>query len=134
MPAAAVVTIIVAVVVVLVLAGFLLVIARVLGDVNKKLGAVMAAVGTITSQTKPVDSVVRSISGNLASAENDLNALLESKVGADRAAELIASVDPLGENPAPDAAADSETPEPDLYPQRARRPFPGGGGGEIRLR
>ena len=99
MPTAALVTIIAAVVVVLVLAGFLLTIARVLAGVNRTLGAVVGAVGTIASKTQPVDSAVRSIDGNLATAKEGLSALLEKKVGADAAAQLVASVDPLAQAP-----------------------------------
>jgi hypothetical protein len=97
MPAAAVVTIIAAVVVVLVLAGFLLTIARVLVQVNRQVEAIIAAVGTIAAETKPVNPAVRSIDDNLGAARDVLSSLLESKVGADGAAELVASVDPLAE-------------------------------------
>ncbi len=101
MPTAAIVTIIIAVVVVLVLAAFLLTIARVLVDVHKKLEAgVIAAVGTIVEKTAPVNGVVQSIDGNLGSARDTLSSLLESKVGADGAARLVASVDPLAESSA----------------------------------
>jgi len=97
MPAAAVLTIIAAVVVIVVLAVFLLTIARVLLGVNRQLEAVIASVGTIATKTEPVNGVVRSITGNLGSAADELSSLLESKVGADGAAELVASVDPLAE-------------------------------------
>ena len=99
MPAAGYVTVALAVVVVLVLAAFLLGIARVLIDVNKRLDNVIGAVGSIASATEPVDGVVRSINGNLATARDVLNGLLESKVGANGAAELVASVDPMVESP-----------------------------------
>lgn len=102
MPAPAIATIVLAVVVVLVLAGFLLAIARVLLDVHRKLGPVIEAVGMIASQAKPVDPVVRSITSNLATAQGGLSSLLESKVGVDGAAQLVASVDPLAkESPSP---------------------------------
>lgn len=161
MPAAAVVTIIAVVVVVLVLAGFLLTTARVLVHVNRQLEAVLAAVGTIASTTKAVNPAVRSIDSDLGTARDILASLLESKVGADGAAQLVASVDPLAEAPAPERTRDdparvrrgddlppaADEPEaagpeaaelepaevePDL--DRSQRPFPGGGGGEIRLR
>lgn len=106
MPAPAIATIVLAVVVVLVLAGFLLAIARVLLDVHRKLGPVIEAVGMIASQAKPVDPVVRSITGNLATAQDGLSSLLESKVGVDGAAQLVASVDPLAkESPSPRSSA-----------------------------
>lgn len=158
MPAAAVVTIIAAVVVVLVLAGFLLAVARVLLGINRELEAVIGTVGTITSRTAPVNSVVGSISGNLATAEDGLTSLLASKLGADGAARLVASVDPLAEAPAeeetPRRDREAEPPpsptpeagddEPIRYSRVGYEPAtpaqitpspPGGrGGGEIRLR
>ncbi len=100
MPAAATVTIVLAVVVVLVLAVFLITTARVLVGVDKSLEAVLAAVGTIRAKTEPVNGVVESINTNLDSARDVLGSLLERKVGADGAAELVASVDPLAEGPA----------------------------------
>lgn len=100
MPAAGMVTIALAVVVILVLAGFLLQVARVLVDVHRKLGTVIDAVATIASQAKPVEPVVRSIDENLATGREVLGSLLESKLGADGAAQLVASVDPLAEAPA----------------------------------
>jgi len=166
MPAAAVVTIIAAVVVVLVLAGFLLTIARVLVQVNRQVEAIIAAVGTIAAETKPVNPAVRSIDDNLGAARDVLTSLLESKVGADGAAQLVASVDPLAEAPPPGDTRDDPThiqlgndpariqpgggPAPgaveaepasdepettaDGELDRSQRPFPGGGGGEIRFR
>lgn len=164
MPAPAIATIVLAVVVVLVLAGFLLAIARVLLDVHRKLGPVIEAVGMIASQAKPVDPVVRSITGNLATAQDGLSSLLESKVGVDGAAQLVASVDPLAkESPSPrsfaradefddepsphsfaradqdalgadsNLADDSDLGDDSDQKERARRPFPGGGGGGIRF-
>lgn len=100
MSAAAFVTIILAVVVILVLAGFLITVARVLVDVNRALGTVIATVGTIATKTEPVNSVVESINGNLGTARDALTSLLESKVGASGAAELVASVDPMAQAPA----------------------------------
>lgn len=120
MPAAAVVTIIAAVVVVLVLAGFLLAVARVLLGINRELEAVIGTVGTITSRTAPVNSVVGSISGNLATAEDGLTSLLASKLGADGAARLVASVDPLAEAPAKE-----ETPRRDREPEPPPSPEAG---------
>ena len=184
MPAAAVVTIIAAVVVVLVLAGFLLTIARVLVHVNRQVEAIIAAVGTIATETKPVNPAVRSIDDNLGAARDVLTSLLESKVGADGAAQLVASVDPLAEAPPPGDTRDDPThiqlgndpariqpgvdpthiqlgndpariqpgggpapgaveaepasDEPEITADRgldrSQRPFPGGGGGEIRFR
>ncbi|MEJ7787803.1 MAG: hypothetical protein WKF96_23620 [Solirubrobacteraceae bacterium] len=119
MPAAAVVTIIAAVVVVLVLAGFLLAVARVLLGINRELEAVIGTVGTITSRTAPVNSVVGSISGNLATAEDGLTSLLASKLGADGAARLVASVDPLAEAP-----AEEETPRRDREAEPPPSPTP----------
>ena len=100
MPDAAVVTIIVAAVIILVLAVFLLTIARVLVGVRKSLEGVIVAVGTIRAKTEPVNGVVESINTNLGGARDTLTSLLERKVGADGAAELVASVDPLAEQPA----------------------------------
>ncbi len=100
MPAAAVFTIILAVVVILVLAVFLVTIARVLAGVRTSLDGVIAAVGTIGAKTEPVNGVVQSINTNLGGARDTLTSLLERKVGADGATELVASVDPLAEEPA----------------------------------
>ncbi len=126
MPTEALVTIIAAAVVVLVLAGFLLTIARVLAGVNRTLGAVIGAVGTIASQTQPIESAVRSIDGNLATASEGLSALLEKKVGADAAAQLVASVDPLArarpqEDPRSERFAQPSDPgpSPEVSPQSA---------------
>jgi len=133
MPAAAVVTIILAVVVVLVLAFFLLATARVLARVNTQLAAVIDAVGTIATRTEPVDSVVRSINSNLATARDVLSSLLVSKVGSDGAADLIASVDPLAQGPSVDREAQiqyereyEEEPyyEPEPEPVQAQAPEP----------
>ncbi len=117
MPAAAIATIILAVVVVLVLAIALLAIARVLVDVNKQLGAVIGAVGEITARTEPVNDVVGSIDTDLGTARDVLTSLLESKVGADGAAELIASVDPL-------AAAQAEADHTIRYSRQEEPPPP----------
>lgn len=97
MSAAAIVTVAAVVVVILVLAGFLLAIMGVLVSANRRLKTVVAAIETVSSKTEPVDPLVRSIDSNLASARDALNGLLESKVGAGAAAELVASVDPLAE-------------------------------------
>jgi len=132
MSTAALVTIIAAVVVVLVLAGFLLTIARVLAGVNRTLGAVVGAVGTIASKTQPVDSAVRSIDGNLATAKEGLSALLEKKVGADAAAQLVASVDPLAQAPPEEDPRSEPFAQPsDLAPSP---PVPGRSAPSIRLR
>ena len=139
MPAPAIVLIILVVVIVLVLAGFLLTIAKVLLDVNKRLGAVIGAVGTIASRTEPVNPAVQSINSNLGTARDVLTSLLVSKVGANGAAQLVASVDPLAEAPAdedtniryvragydpasaePEPAAESES-EPEPEPEARER-------------
>lgn len=160
MSAAAFVTILLAVVVILVLAGFLITVAKVLVDVNSALGTVIATVGTIATKTEPVNSVVESINGNLRTARDALTSLLESKVGATGAAELVASVDPMAEAPtqqvmqlrdgrAPgtqpaaepprvsyqregDEPASPSGPEPQAAPEVLASPF--SGGGAIRLR
>jgi len=156
MNAAAIVTIIAIVLVVLVIVGFLLAIARVLVGVDKSIGVVIEAVGAIAAKTEPVAYVVDSLNSNLDKASGTLTSLLESKVGASGAAQLVASVDPLSpigptpsersrisyerETPAVAAAEpighergtpvartdESSTPAP------AERPFPGAGG-DIRL-
>lgn len=95
MNAAAIVTIIAIVLVVLVIVGFLLAIARVLVGVDKSIGVVIEAVGAITAKTEPVAYVVDSLNSNLDKASGTLTSLLESKVGASGAAQLVASVDPL---------------------------------------
>ena len=95
MPLAAEVTILIAVVVVLTLVAFLVAIARVLVGVQRAHGTVIAAVGTIVSKTEPVAEVVASLNGHLDRASGGLTDLLESKLGASAAAELVASVDPL---------------------------------------
>jgi len=94
MPVAAIVTIAAAVLIVVVLAVYLLALARVLRDVNRQLGAVVEAVGTMATSTEPVNEVVESIDRDLGAARHRLEALLIEKVGADRAAELIAAADP----------------------------------------
>jgi len=105
MTAAAVVTIVAVVLVVLVIVGFLLAIARVLVGVDKTLGTVIEAVGAIAAKTEPVAYVVDSLNSNLGQASGTLTSLLESKVGAAGAEELVASVDPI-------AAARRAEPEP----------------------
>ncbi len=95
MNAAAIVTIIAIVLVVLVIVGFLLAIARVLVGVDKSIKVVIEAVGAITAKTEPVAYVVDSLNSNLDKASGTLTSLLESKVGAAGAAQLVASVDPL---------------------------------------
>jgi len=149
MTTAAIVTIVAVVLVVLVLAAFLLSIARVLAGVDTTLAAVITAVGTIATKTEPVGYVVSSLNSNLETASGALSSLLESKVGAEGAATLVRSVDPLGAG----AAAASEpsreriryeranaygapaTPEPALSaePAPSQAPFTGGGGGKIRF-
>lgn len=150
MTTAAVVTIIAVVLVVLVLAAFLLTIARVLAGVDKTLGAVITAVGTIATKTEPVEDVVDSLNRNLDTASGALTSLLESKVGAEGAATLVRSVDPLGAGaaPAPEPSreriryeranvygASASAPEPVLnaQPEPSQPPFTGGGGGKIRF-
>jgi hypothetical protein len=96
MSAAAAVTIIAAVLIVLALAAYLIAISLVLKDITSKLGVVIGAVGTIAAKTEPVEPVVGSINRNLGAAKDLLNGLLVSKVGAQAAADIIASVDPLG--------------------------------------
>ncbi|MDQ3631686.1 MAG: hypothetical protein M3417_10550 [Actinomycetota bacterium] len=119
MPLAAEVTILLAVLIVLTLVGFLIAIARVLVGVQKALETVIAAVGTIVTRTEPVAYVVESLNGNLDKASGGLTSLLESKVGAAGAAELVASVDPLaasaGKGEDPPARAHPRTHPP---PQR----------------
>ena len=133
MPAAAVVTIIAAVVVILVLAAFLLAIVRVLVGVNRTLGTVTGAVDTIISKTQPVDSVVRSIDGNLATARDVLSSLLESKVGADGAAQLVASVDPLAQAPA-ERKPQSAPVTGQRWPSEPSPPVRGRSAGSIQMR
>lgn len=117
MSAAALVTIAAAVVVILALAGFLLAIMGVLVGVNRRLKTVVAAIETVSAKTEPVDPLVRSIDSNLASAGDALNGLLESKVGAGAAADLVASVDPLAETrrqrQAPSASRADDEPSPE---------------------
>lgn len=100
MNAAAIVTIVAVVVVVLVIVVFLLAIARVLVGVDKSLGVVIGAVGVIAEKTAPVAYVVDSLNSNLGASSGALSSLLESKVGAADAAQLVASVDPLAATPA----------------------------------
>jgi len=146
MSAPALVTIAAAVVVILVLAVFLLAVMRVLVGVNRTLKTVIGAIETVSSKTEPVDSLVRSIDGNLASARDTLNGLLQSKVGADGAAELVASVDPLAQarpqRRTPAAFPSDEVPAPAATPQPAghdhdsepARPVPRRTASSIRLR
>jgi hypothetical protein len=126
MSAAAAVSIFAAVVVVLVLAGFLLAIARVLAGVSKQLDVVIGAVGEIAARTAPVTGVVDSINNNLSASADLLTGLLVSKVGAEGAANLIASVDPLATNgaapPPPRPTVTAERPAqlpPQLPPTEA---------------
>lgn len=146
MTAAAVATIIIAVAIVLTLVGFLIAVARVLVAIHHALTTVIAAVGTIVTRTEPVAYVVDSLNSNLGKASGGLTSLLESKVGAAAAAELVASVDPLGAarvQPEPEPArsrirhqsADldaTERPGPGPVGQPPGRRFPGAGS-EIRL-
>lgn len=161
MTAAAIVTIIAVVLVVLVIVGFLIAIARVLVGVNKTLGTVIEAVGAIASKTEPVAYVVDSLTSNLGKASGTLTSLLESKVGAAGAAELVASVDPLATagrpSPAPSRigyerespvvaervepiryerenpdAGIADSSQPEMVAEPPQRPSPGAGG-EIRL-
>jgi len=146
MPAAAVVTILAAVIIIVVLAVFLLAIARVLADVNRQLGTVIGAVGEIAARTKPVEGVVVSINRNLAAAASTLTGLLDSKVGAQGAAELVASVDPLAANggaPAASSGGGAINLKSEAAPARARllpptpeseRATPRSGGGAINLK
>ncbi len=150
MTTVAIVTIIAAVLVVLVLAAFLLTIARVLAGVDTTLAAVITAVGTIAAKTEPVGYVVDSLNSNLATASGALSSLLESKVGAEGAATLVRSVDPLGAGA--EAASEPSTeriryqranaygaaasaPEAVLRAEAQEPPSPltGGGGGKIRF-
>ena len=112
MPASAIVTVVIVVLVILLLVGFMLVVARVLADVNKQLAAVTAAVGAIAEKTGPVDAAVRSIDEDLGSAREALTALLESKVGPERAAKLVESVDPLAAPPAAEEPSVATSPSP----------------------
>jgi len=149
----AVTTIVIVVAIVLTLVGFLIAIARVLLGVQRALGGVIGAVGTIITKTEPVAYVVDSLNGNLDKASGGLTSLLESKVGAAGAAELVASVDPLtaaaaeSRPSAPDRSRIRPTSadlgpgeqqrtepvaQPDELPQPAGRRFPGAGS-EIRL-
>lgn len=97
MTPAAIVTIVAAVLVVLTLAVFLIAIARVLVAIDTGLGTVIGAVGEIATRTEPVEYVVDSLNSNLGKASDLLTGLLVSKVGADGATALVASVDPLGQ-------------------------------------
>jgi hypothetical protein len=128
------VTIIAAVLIVLALAAYLIAISLVLKDITSKLGVVIGAVGTIASKTEPVEPVVGSINRNLGAAKDLLNGLLVAKVGSQAAAEIIASVDPLGAGgngggaAAPAAApriqygSGGHAPEPEPEPEPATLP------------
>jgi uncharacterized membrane protein affecting hemolysin expression len=76
MPAAAIVTIVLALLTVLVLAAYLISIALVLGRVNSKLRAVTASLPIVAQKTEPVGSILGDINNNLAGVDKALRSAL----------------------------------------------------------
>jgi hypothetical protein len=84
MPAAGVVTVMLALVVVAALAAYLIRVALVLKHVNSTLGSVIAGVGAIEVATRPITPILGSIAGELAATQKTLEDLLASKAAAAR--------------------------------------------------
>ncbi|HEX8933972.1 MAG TPA: hypothetical protein VF788_07240 [Pseudonocardiaceae bacterium] len=76
MPAAAIVTIILAALTVLVLAAYLIRIALVLRRVDAKLQAVTAGLHLVPERTEPVGSIIGEINNDLAGVDKALRAVL----------------------------------------------------------
>jgi uncharacterized membrane protein affecting hemolysin expression len=76
MPAAGIVTIILALLTVLVLAAYLISIAMVLRRVDGKLHAVTASLPTVTEKTEPVGSIIGGINNDLAGVDSALRRVL----------------------------------------------------------
>jgi hypothetical protein len=76
MPAAAIVTIILAALTVLVLAAYLISVAIVLQRVDSKLRAVTAGLRLVPDRTKPIGSIVGDINSELASVDYALRVVL----------------------------------------------------------
>jgi hypothetical protein len=76
MPAAGIVTIILALLTVLVLAAYLISIAAVLRRVNAKLHAVTASLPIVTQKTEPIGSIVGDINNDLAGVDGALRRVL----------------------------------------------------------
>ncbi|HEY5262530.1 MAG TPA: hypothetical protein VIJ33_10475 [Solirubrobacteraceae bacterium] len=81
MPAAGIVTIVLAAIAVAAIAWYLILIGNVLRDVSSSLQTVIGAVATVTDRTKPIEPVIRSINKDLASARGVLENLLTNKLG-----------------------------------------------------
>jgi hypothetical protein len=79
MPAAGVVTVLLAAVAVAALAAYLIRVALMLKHVNFTLGTVIAGVRAIELATRPITPILGSIAGELASSQQALDDLLASK-------------------------------------------------------
>ena len=129
MEAAAAVTILGVAIAVIAIAVYLLAVIRVLRDIHAKLNIIISAVVRIITQTEPVAPVVGSINANLSKARNLLEGLLVSKLGAQGAAELVASVSPNGPSAAPARVAPAQAaPAPAPAPAPAAAPAPSASG------
>jgi hypothetical protein len=91
MPAAGVVTIILALVAVAALATYLVRVALVLKHVNFTLGTTIAGVRAIELATRPITPILGSIAGDLAATQKALEDLLASKAAGARARPVMVS-------------------------------------------
>lgn len=91
MPAAGVVTIILALVTAAALAAYLVRVALVLKRVNSTLAHVIGGVQAIEVATRPITPILGSIAGDLAATQKALEDLLASKAAAPRAKPVLVS-------------------------------------------
>jgi hypothetical protein len=76
MPAAGIVTIVIAALTVVVLAAYLIRIASILGRVNAKLRAVTDGLHVVAEKTEPAGSIVRGINSDLAGVDDAFRRVL----------------------------------------------------------
>ena len=124
MPAAGVVTIILALVAVAALAAALVRVAVLLKHVNFTLGTVIAGVRAIELATQPINPVLGDIAGELASTQAALDNLLAAKAAEAKRAPVLASTARTAPRPAPRPA-----PAPAKAPAPAPAPAPAGPSG-----
>src|SRR5215475_11498767 len=94
MPAAAVVTIVIAVLIILALVIYLVAVIAELRKITAGLDAVIGAVGEVVAKSEPVNGIVEGINEDLAGGADLLEGLLRKKAGDEDAAGLVESVYP----------------------------------------